>query len=799
MIQRIQSLLKDVRWKPVVIFVVTTPLLFILLHQISVGDDVLYHTIMELITVLTGLIIIVILISMWKFVQSNTLIMVICISLFFVSVIDVFHILSYPGIHLFSSADEALNLTLSFWIFARVLQGASIVFAILLTRFIKRVNYVGVIFAYVFITTLGILFILQGYFPQMYVIGQGLTTTKVINEYLIILLFVVGGYLLVRYKLITNNNMMILFLFFLLFQIFSEFFFTQYTITTDIAFVVGHHFKILAFFIITYILLKSTIIAPSETLYQEILHQSDQLSKLLKYEKLTREITEICSVAIRNDNFINDVLTLLGSTLEVDHTFIYKHIEDRKVFKLTNAWFNHSSQLVDDDFEYEFFVVDSLLNKFNKGMTHYSADTSTIENEHEKENFLTIGIYAYINEPLFVNGRFYGFMGYNMTTTNRETLEDDITLIKSISKILTQTMERTKAFKEIEHLNNHDDLTGAYNRRHFEDYIKQVDTNPFYPLGIVVIDLNGLKLINDAFGHLAGDEMLIKTVELIERNLEKSSTLFRIGGDEFVVVTTNTTSEYVYTLFENIERQCAEVHVSSVQLSLSYGVHIRTSDRLPFYEEFKIAEDEMYRMKLMDVPSMRTNAIETILNTLFEKDQYSKDHCTNVSLMTEVLAQKMGFNTNQVGKIKMAGLLHDIGKIIVPDRILKKEGPLTELEYLEIKNHTEIGFRILSSTKDFREIAEYVLSHHEFYNGGGYPHGLKGDEIPIESRIISVVDAYDAMVSYRSYRRSFTKQEAIQELKNNRGTQFDPDVVNVFVEHINAVTEVRPDSDNLDK
>ena len=112
---------------------------------------------------------------------------------------------------------------------------------------------------------------------------------------------------------------------------------------------------------------------------------------------------------------------------------------------------------------------------------------------------------------------------------------------------------------------------------------------------------------------------------------------------------------------------------------------------------------------------------------------------------------------------------------------------------MEIKNHAEIGFRILSSTKDFRQIADYVLSHHEHYNGEGYPHGLQGEAIPIESRIISVVDAYDAMVSYRSYRDNITKEQALQELKNNSGTQFDPDIVSVFLEHIDEITQVRND------
>jgi len=791
MIQYVQQKVKAFKWKPIVIFIVTTLLVGVILHQIFLRDSVLYHTISELITILVSLLIIVILISMWKHIRTKPLISIICISVFFTSAVDVFHILAFPGLGYFSNTFELLNLTLSFWIFARVLQASGILFAILISKYVNNVNYYIVILSFFTVTTLGITFILQGYFPQMYEVGVGLTTAKIINEYIIIVLFAISGYLIFKYRLISDNNMLYLFLIFILFQVISEFFFTQYTLTTDNAFIAGHHFKNVASFTIGYILLKSTIIAPNETLYNEILHQKDQLSKLLKYEKLTREITEICSSAIDNENFINDVLRLLGITLEVDHTFIYKYKEERNTYKLSNWWFNETSQLIEESDGYEFLVVDALFKKFNQGITHYSADTSTLENIDARENFIDIGIYAYINEPLFLNGKFYGFAGYNMTTTNRETLEDDITLIRSISKILTQTIERTQAIKEIEYLSIHDDLTGSYNRRHFENIINKLDNEKFYPLGIVSIDLNGLKLINDAFGHLAGDQMLLKTVELLDKNIDGVGTLFRVGGDEFVIIIPNTDSASVYQLFESIENQCSNVLVSSVQLSLAYGVHIRTSNIVPFYEEFKIAEDEMYRMKLMDVPSMRTNAIDTILNTLFEKDEYSKDHCTNVSLMIEVLAQKMGFNTNQISNIKMSGMLHDIGKIIVPDHILKKDGALSPTEYLEIKNHAEIGFRILSSTKDFRQIADFVLFHHEFYNGKGYPQGLTGEAIPIESRLISVVDAYDAMVSFRSYRDSLTKEQAIQELTINSGTQFDPNVVGIFLEHLDEITKVR--------
>ena len=208
MIKYLKPYLNEIKWKQVVKFVLITPLLGLFLQQIFLRDEVLYHTISELITVLIALLIAVILVSMWKYIQSNPLILIICISVFFSSVVDVFHILAYPGLGYFSSTIEPLNLTLSFWIFARILQAASILFAILVSRYIKKINYYIIIVLFVLVTLFGILFILQGFFPQMYDLSSGLTNTKIINEYIIIFLFSISGYLIVKYQLISNKNIM---------------------------------------------------------------------------------------------------------------------------------------------------------------------------------------------------------------------------------------------------------------------------------------------------------------------------------------------------------------------------------------------------------------------------------------------------------------------------------------------------------------------------------------------------------------------------------------------------------------
>ena len=197
----------------------------------------------------------------------------------------------------------------------------------------------------------------------------------------------------------------------------------------------------------------------------------------------------------------------------------------------------------------------------------------------------------------------------------------------------------------------------------------------------------------------------------------------------------------------------------------------------------------MYQSKLTDVPSIRSNAIDTIMHTLYEKDNYSEKHVRNVAELSKRLGQCLQLPISEIKEIHTAGLLHDIGKIIIPSEILNKQGLLNDEEYNIMKSHPEIGFRILNSTAELRKISKAVLHHHERYDGSGYPQQLIGKEIPQKSRIISVVDAYDAMITYRAYQRTRSKDEALEELFECSGSQFDPDIVKVFIENFDEISK----------
>lgn len=189
----------------------------------------------------------------------------------------------------------------------------------------------------------------------------------------------------------------------------------------------------------------------------------------------------------------------------------------------------------------------------------------------------------------------------------------------------------------------------------------------------------------------------------------------------------------------------------------------------------------MYRRKLCESSSMLYSTITLIMKTLYEKNKREEKHSKRVSDLCVKVGTTLNLNKEQINELKTVGLMHDIGKIAIDDDILNKPGMLSETEWLEIKRHPEIGYNILRTVNEYAQLAEYVLSHHERWDGKGYPRGLKGEEIPLLARLISIVDAFDAMTGYRTYRSPLSEEDAIEEIRKNAGTQFDPHMVNVFI------------------
>ncbi|MBS3948049.1 MAG: PAS domain S-box protein [Dethiobacter sp.] len=344
--------------------------------------------------------------------------------------------------------------------------------------------------------------------------------------------------------------------------------------------------------------------------------------------------------------------------------------------------------------------------------------------------------------------------------------------------------EKREEQKRIEFLSYQDHLTGLYNRRFFEEELRRLDTARNLPLTIVMADVNGLKIINDAFGHAAGDLLLETVAEILKRETRADDIIARMGGDEFLLLLPKTDSSAAQKMIRRIKAVTDKQTVMYLDVSVSFGWASKEATETDIAEVMKKAEDFMYQKKLFESSSRRSDAVKSILKTLHIKNPREEQHSKRVSRLCEALGHAYDLSEDEIKELRAAGELHDIGKITIDEVILNKEGELSVAEWEVIKRHPEAGLRLLTSTLEFQPIAEYAFAHHERWDGTGYPRGLKGDEILWKARIMALADAYDAMTSERPYRQALSEEEAISEIKKNAGTQFDPAIARVFVEKV---------------
>lgn len=354
--------------------------------------------------------------------------------------------------------------------------------------------------------------------------------------------------------------------------------------------------------------------------------------------------------------------------------------------------------------------------------------------------------------------------------------------LSGVVLVFRDCTETKKSQDEIKYISFHDHLTGLYNRRFYEEELARLDTPRNWPLTIVMGDVNGLKLINDSFGHVTGDQLLIKTAAALANGCRADDIIARIGGDEFVMLFPKTDAFEAAQLIKRINKILKKETIEGLEISVSFGYQTKTRAADDCEEIFKKAEDAMYHNKLYDGPSLKGRVIDNIIAVLNRKSNREEVHSRQVSELCKRMGEALGLGDYQIKELRAFGLLHDIGKIAISDKILNKPDKLTDAEWLEIKNHAEIGYRILSTNNELTEIADYVLAHHERWDGKGYPKGLKSQEIPLPARICAIADAYDAMTSERSYQSALTEAVALTELINNAGTQFDPELVRLFIE-----------------
>ncbi len=385
-------------------------------------------------------------------------------------------------------------------------------------------------------------------------------------------------------------------------------------------------------------------------------------------------------------------------------------------------------------------------------------------------------------------------------------------VIARISSRLNEA--RAAEFETMAQMASTDPLTRLRNHRAFHEdlgqELRRASRGPT-PLSLVMLDLDDLKSVNDRLGHQAGDERLRALATAIRAIQRAGDSAFRVGGDEFAVVLSGTRCwgalEFVQRLALELESQARG---ASVTAGISEALDIRDKDELireadlaligakrinqhaAIYSQDMhanadtgIAEDEHHTQMLANALALAVDA----------KDSYTRSHCQTVAQLSVVIATELDIDRERLVRIRLAGLLHDVGKIGVPDSILQKPAPLTHDEYEQMKGHSVLGAAIVEAA-DMPVEARWVRHHHERIDGTGYPDRLAGDEIPLESRIIHVADAFEAMTSDRPYRLAPGQSYAIDELRRHSGTQFDRDVVEALIRRLDSTGALRESQDH---
>jgi diguanylate cyclase (GGDEF)-like protein/PAS domain S-box-containing protein len=338
---------------------------------------------------------------------------------------------------------------------------------------------------------------------------------------------------------------------------------------------------------------------------------------------------------------------------------------------------------------------------------------------------------------------------------------------------------RKRAAEELTHQALHDPLTGLANRRSLVADLERgiAEATSARPLLLALFDLDGFKTYNDTFGHPAGDALLTRLARRLERALDDHATAYRVGGDEFCVLSSAEDPHALPRLACDALAEQGE----GFTVTASYGSVLLPIEATTATEALREADRRMYARKSSDSRSSAgRQSADVLLRILSERSPALGVHLDEVTALCDAVAERLGMPEADRSPLLQAASLHDVGKAAIPDAILNKPGPLSDDEWAFMRRHTLIGERILSAAPALSRAAKLVRWSHERFDGKGYPDKLAGTTIPLASRIIAVCDAYDAMVSERPYKPPAEPAAARAELRRCAGAQFDPEVVEVF-------------------
>lgn len=383
--------------------------------------------------------------------------------------------------------------------------------------------------------------------------------------------------------------------------------------------------------------------------------------------------------------------------------------------------------------------------------------------------------------PLKTNTATVGVVLFDNIYTLYKISANVFNILRILCSQFANAIDNIRMFSSLQRSAYFDVLTGLHNRTYLDKILAKYEEDKYIPLSVIIGDLNGLKVTNDVFGHNAGDRLLKKMAEIIKDSCSEEDLVFRWGGDEFLILLPGTNRAEAEELCHTIKKKCSRFKNTEVQLSISFGCATRESKEVKLSTIMKEAEERMYRNKLLETKDFRSSLLSSLKETLVENCHETVGHAERMTNMAVKVGEKLGLIGSELEDLKLLAMLHDIGKVAISDDILNKNGPLNDKEWEEMRKHCEAGYRIAHASFELSQIANYILNHHERWDGKGYPLGKKELEIPLLSRIISVVDAYDVMTHTSPYKSAITHENAFEELNRNAGKQFDPNIVEIFI------------------
>ncbi|MGM0379761.1 MAG: MASE3 domain-containing protein [Bacillota bacterium] len=820
--------------------------LIITLIFLSFDYFLVFHSLVELFSIITAAIIFVIaLYSHSK--NKNDFLIVLGIAYGFIGGFDLLHTLTYKGMGVFKN--EGANLPTQLWIIARYMESISIVIALLYINKIKKYSIEKIAYFYSAFSILIIFTLYFNVFPVCYIEGEGLTLFKIISEYIISGILIYGLFLLYKNKDYFKKNIYNLISASIILTILSEISFTFYLDVFGDLNIIGHVFKLLSVLLIFKAIVKTGLKKPYDLLFRKIEIKNRELENFNKLYQTFIDAND--NLIYLKDNklhyiFANEAMAeffneskneMIGKN---DYQISGKEFADLRI-KTDNIVKNENKRIVEKVewnnkiYKITKFPVELLDGSFGVGA--FIKDI-TEKMEIEKEFKLTqfsvdnapVGVYWITSEGRFeyVNNKACEMLNYtkeeligkkvsdidtnypeekrsyfwkqliknnvNKIETEHKTKNGDIIPVQIINKYIRyknkeyefafvqNISNRIEKEKEIKNLLYRDTLTDLYNRRFFEEEIKRLDTKRQLPLSIIMADINGLKIINDSLGHEKGDQLLINTSNLLKEVVREEDILARQGGDEFAVLLPKTKNEEAQKIVLRIKEKCKESEKDEVPVSIGLGVATKTEPEQNINDILKEADNEMYQNKLVESKSTKSKIVQSLLNTLTAKSNETKEHAVRMTKLAVDFGEKLDLSNSQMHRLSLLATLHDIGKTTIPKAILKKPGKLTDEEWKIVKEHSKRGYKIASASEEFALVADDILSHHEKWNGSGYPNQLVGKDIPYLARIISIIDAYDVMTNARSYSKAMSRENALKEIKDCAGSQFDPTLSEYFIE-----------------